>query len=96
MRRILAAAATATLLASSPALAQVAEEDTAAVQDMGIMQGQVMEMRETVNTEFARIGIDADAGDLTLTQLSEVLLVLNDDSLEGQDQMDQIELIMEQ
>jgi hypothetical protein len=96
MRRILAAAATATLLGSGAVLAQAAAEDTAAVHGMGTMEGQIMEMQESVNAEFARIGITADAGDLTLTQLSEVLLVLNDDSLEGQDQADQINLIIEE
>jgi hypothetical protein len=92
MRRILAAAVTATLLGSGAALAQAAAEDTAAREDT---HGSIMALEEQVNSEFARLGVTIEAGDLTLNQLSEVLLIMNDDNITGQEEIDHIEQVIQ-
>jgi hypothetical protein len=92
MRRILAAAVTATLLGSGAALAQAAAEDTADREDT---HGSIMALEEQVNSEFARLGVTIEAGDLTLNQLSEVLLIMNDDNITGQEEIDHIEQVIQ-
>lgn len=92
MRRILAATATATLLGSGAALAQAAAEDAAAREDT---HGSIMALEEQVNAEFARLGVTIEAGDLTLNQLSEVLLIMNDDNITGQEEIDHIEQVIQ-
>jgi hypothetical protein len=95
MHRFLAAAATATFLATG-AIAQTADTAT----DAGAMtaqdiHGNVQAVRELVSNELARLGIAAETDDLTLGQLTELALILDDDSLSENDRIDQAQLIIE-
>jgi hypothetical protein len=95
MHRFLAAAATATLLATG-AVAQTADTATETPAMTGQdMHGNVTAMRELVDSELARMGIAAETDDLTLRQLSELALVLDDDSLSEDDRIDQARQIIE-
>jgi hypothetical protein len=97
MNRLFATVATATIIGAGAAFAQTAPATTtevpaSAAQDM---HGEIAAMEASVNAEFARHGINAEAGDLTLRQLNEVMLILNDDSLSEDDRIDQVRSIVE-
>jgi hypothetical protein len=96
MHRFLAAAATATLLATG-AVAQTADTATTETPAMTAqdMHGNVTAMRELVDNELSRMGIAAETDDLTLRQLTELALVLDDDSLSDDDRIDQARQIIE-
>lgn len=97
MRKFLAAAAAATLLAGG-AMAQTATEtaeETAAGWEAGQWSENLAHMQSLVGNELARMGIDADVEDLTIRQLNELALVLDDDGMSEQERVDQVRAIIQ-
>jgi opacity protein-like surface antigen len=97
MKKFLAAAAAATLLAGG-AIAQTATEpaeETAAGWEAGQWTENLAHMQSLVSNELARMGIDADVEDMTIRQLNELALVIDDDGLTEQERIDQVRAIIE-
>lgn len=93
MKKILATAATATILATGTAFGQV-EPDQPGEVVWGDMHGNVAAMQETIDTEFAARGIDAEASTLTLDELSQIMLVFSDDGMSQDESRQQVERIL--
>lgn len=100
MKRILAAAATATLIAGGAIAQTAATEGDAAAPGWTMEQGtwgqNIAHMQNTVDAELARMGIDANTEDLTIRQLNELAVMLDDDSLSEQERIDQARLLLQQ
>jgi hypothetical protein len=98
MKRLLATVAISTLLASGGALAQTAattDQATTAETGGALHVSNLATMRETVETELAQAGVTVEVGALTLDQLSEVLLILHNDSLTVQERHDELRQLLE-
>ena len=95
MKRIFVAAATATILAAGGAFAQATPTEQPAEMTWEMHDQNASMLRDSVETEFATRGIDYPAGALTLDQLSEIFLVFNNESLDGDEALAQVEQIIQ-
>lgn len=93
MKKFLATAATAAILTTGAAFGQT-EPDQPAEIVWGDLHGNVAAMQETIDTEFATRGIDAEASSLTLDELSQIMLVFSDDSMNADESRQQVERIL--
>jgi len=93
MKKTLAIAAAASLLAGSAAFGQV-EPDQPGEVVWGDMHGNISAMQEAVDAEFVARGIDADVSTLTLDELSQIMLAFDDESMGEDESLQQIERIL--
>jgi hypothetical protein len=90
MKRLMMTAGTVTALLAGSAVAQ----ETTMEADWRGMQGSYELIAQEVSTEFARLGIDRDAGTLTLDELGEVFLVMEAEDRSDQQRTEDIRAIL--
>lgn len=95
MKKILATAATATILAAGAAFGQATPVEQPAEMTWETHTENMSMLRDSVSTEFTTRGIDYPAGALTMDQLSQIMLVFNDESMVGDEALAQVEQIIQ-